>query len=136
LTIQTKPRGLNYLLQRHIAVVPTKKESGKPNWFGTRNGKLIQANSTPPTKKEIETAFGHAFPLWGLKPAPVVVKSERKIYTMRDLDFMKAYTETKGVMEWDDVKRWQTGRKGKVSDKDFLNFLNQSVTLVDDGNTH
>jgi hypothetical protein len=64
LRIRRPLSGLYYLLRQHFDVAWTKKESGKPNWFGKRNAKLIKAHSTPPTKEEVEKTFRQVFPFW------------------------------------------------------------------------
>jgi hypothetical protein len=46
--------------------------------------------------------------------------------------------EAHGKYDWEDYKRMETGRKAKVGDLDFMNFLNRGASVTpkaDDGNT-
>ena len=127
LTIQTKPRALHYLFWKHVQIGKTKKETKKATWFGVRNHRLIKAHALPVTKKDIKNALHDVFPLLDSKPKPVVV--ERKRFSRRDLLGLKAYLEADGRYDWDDFKRRETGRKGKVSDADYMAFCNGSTSV-------
>lgn len=122
LKIQTKPRALHYLFEKHVRVGKTKKEAKKTTWFGTRNQRLIKAHALPVTKKDIKNALHDVFPLLDFKPKPTVV--EQKRFSRRELLSLKAYLEADGRYDWEDFKRRKTGRKGKVSDADYMAFCN------------
>jgi hypothetical protein len=119
LTIQTKPRGLGYLLGNHVIIGLTKKETGKPVWFGTRNNQLIRANALPYTKKSVREALERVYPLLWLKPQPTQPK--REAFTRSQLEYLKSYFEAAGKC-WESFKQRETGKAGKVSDLDYMNF--------------
>lgn len=136
LKIQTKPKGLWYLLTNHLRVGKTTKEKGKPNWYGIRNKGLIEANGIPVTSADVRAKFDEFFPM--LKA--VAKKPKREFSDRRKLAGLKAYVEAQGKYNWEDFKRMQTGRKRKVNDADFINFLNAQngwspVMPDDDENT-
>lgn len=141
LTIRTKPDGLRYLAE-HLTVGKTTKEKGKPSWYGLRNKRLIEENALSVTTKRVRHEFDRFFPVVKPTTAVVVVTKQPKgvFYDRRKLADLKHYVDADGVYDWDSFKRVQTGRKGKVSDFDFINFLNaqngwKSVKLDDDGET-
>jgi hypothetical protein len=123
LTTRSKERGLWYLLTNHVAVGKTTKEKGKPNWYGVRNRALIDANTVPVTDGEVRAKFDEFFPIE--KPSPVIVTPDRVYYDKRRLAELKYYVDFHDVEDWDNFKRSRTGRKGKVSDADFIDFLNK-----------
>lgn len=136
LKIQTKPGGLWYLLINHLTVGQTAKENGKPNWFGLRNKRLIQANAIPVTPKAVRAEFDRLY--LAVKAAPVAAKTKRFFYDRRRLADLRGYVEADGRYEWEDYKRLVTGRNRKVSDSDFIDFLNgkaSTASAPDDGNT-
>jgi len=47
-----------------------------------------------------------------------------RYYGPSELKSERAYLEARDRMEWEDHKRIITGRKGKVSDDDFMRFRN------------
>lgn len=123
LKIQTKPNGLWYL-QQHFQVGKTIKEKGKPNWYGFRNGSLLTANALPVTKAQVKAEFQRFFPKLTAKPALATKQPARIFYDRRRLAELRGYVEARDRYDWEDFKRARTGRKGKVSDFDFVNFLN------------
>jgi len=122
LKLQTKPDGLRYLLTNHLTVGQTAKEKGKPNWFGLRNKRLLQVNAIPVTTKAVKVEFNRFFPT--ARAVPVADKPKRIFYGRRRLAELRDYVEADGRYEWEDYKRVTTGRKRKVSDFDFANYLN------------
>jgi len=136
LTIRTKGTGLWYLLTNHFRVGKTRKEKGQPNWYGLRNKRLIAANLIPVTNAEVRAKFDEFFPV--LKPTPVAKKPKGIFYDRRRLADLRYIVEYRDKSDWDDFKRAQTGKKGKVGDVDFMNFLNRGASVTpknDDGNT-
>jgi hypothetical protein len=131
LKIQTKLNGLWYLLTNHLTVGQTAKEKGKPNWFGLRNKRLIQANSNPITEKALKAEFNRFFPV--IK-ATVTKKPKGVSYDRHRLAGLRDYVEAHGRYDWEDFKRMETDRKGKVSDADFISFLNGWTSSASDGN--
>jgi len=125
LQTRMKERGLWYLLANHVAVGKTTKEKGKPNWYGVRNRALIDANEIPVTEGEVRAKFDELFP--GAKPAPATAKPDRIYYDKKRLAELKYYVDFHNVEDWDNFKRRETGRKGKVSDADFIDFLNRKT---------
>ena len=72
--------------------------------------------------KDIKNALHDAFPLLDFKPKTAAV--EQEFFSRRKLLSLKAYLEADGDCDWDDFKRRETGRKGKVSDADYMAFRN------------
>lgn len=136
LTIQTKPGGLRYLLTHHLTIGQTAKENGKPNWFGLRNKRLLQVSAIPVTTKAVRLEYERLFPT--TRAVPVADKPRRVFYNRRRLADLRGYVEADGRYEWEDYKRVKMGRKQKVSDSAFANFLNGKPPITrpgDDGNT-
>jgi hypothetical protein len=138
LTIRTKGNGLWYLLTNHLTVGKTGKEKGKPSWYGIRNKRLIEANASPVTMKQVQREFDRYFPV--IKPAAAVAKQPKGVfYDRRKLADLKGYLEYRDKQDWESFKRAKTGRKGKIGDADFINFLNAQngwkTVKMDDGKT-
>jgi hypothetical protein len=125
LQTRTKERGLWYLLTNHVAVGKTAKEKGKPNWYGVRNRALIDANTVPVTDEEVRAKFDEFFPV--VKAVPVATQPERIYFDKRRLAELKRYVNFDGEGGWEDFKRGTTGRKGKVTDKDLMDFYNKQT---------
>ena len=121
LKIQTKPKGLWYLLT-HFRVGKPAKQKGKPSWYGVRNKRLVKANAMPVSKQDVRAKFDEFFPL--ITPAVDAKKPKLIFYDRRRLADMKAYLEAHGRYDWEVFKRAETGRKKKVSDAAFVDFLN------------
>jgi hypothetical protein len=88
------------------------------------------------TNSEVRAKFDEFFPML----EAVTKKSKREFFDRRKLADLKDYVKADGRYEWEDFKRAQTGRKGKVSDAAFTNFRNVqngwlSVSKAGDGNT-
>jgi hypothetical protein len=62
LTRPAKAGALRYLLQEHFKVETTKRERGKPLWYGCRNRDLIRTHSTPPDPRQVRQTLGDLFP--------------------------------------------------------------------------
>lgn len=126
LTLPPQCGGLRYLLK---GVKPTGQKTVREHWYGVRQGDVIRANSHPVSRQDVRKAWERVFKLPSvpnvkpaLKPARVPAK---KHHTMRNIDSMKSYLEWTGAaMDFETFKRIETGRKGKVSDTDYLKFLN------------
>jgi hypothetical protein len=138
LTIRAKPSGLWYLAE-HLTIGNTTKEKGKPSWYGLRNKRLIEANALPVTSKQVQREFDSYFPF--IKPASIsAAKHPRGVfYDRRELAKMKDYLAALETQDWESFKRRKTGRKRKVGDADFINFLNAQngwkTVTPDDGET-
>lgn len=138
LTIRTKANGLWYLAG-HLAVGKTAKAKGKPSWYGVRNKRLIEAHALPVTSNQVRREFECHFP--AALATPAAKKPKVIFYDRSKLADLKDYVDAQGRYEWEDFKRAQTGRKRKISDADFMGFLNvqngwKSVTpSADDSNT-
>ncbi len=138
LKIQTKASGLWYLAG-HLAVGKTAKAKGKPSWYGVRNKRLIEAHALPVTSNQVRREFECHFP--AVLATPAAKKPKVIFYDRSKLAELRAYVEADGRHDWEDFKRMKMGRKRKVSDFDFMDFLNaqngwKTVTpSPDDGNT-
>jgi hypothetical protein len=138
LKIRAKPSGLWYLA-RHLTVGKTAKEKGKPSWYGLRNKRLIEAHALPVTLKQVQREFDIHFPAITPAIVPAAKQTNGKFYDKRELARLKAYLAELDTQDWESFKRAKTGRKGKIGDADFINFLNaqngrKAVTL-DNGET-
>ena len=140
LTIRTKANGLWYLAG-HLTVGKTAKAKGKPSWYGVRNKRLIETHALPVTSKQVRREFDSYFPAVQATPAPAAKKPKVIFYDRRKLAELRAYVEADGRHDWEDFKRMKMGRKRKVSDFDFMDFLNvqsgwkSATPSADDGNT-
>lgn len=116
--------GLWYLLK---GVVPTNdKITRQPHWHGVRQVEIIKANSKQVSKQEARTAWNFVFSGRKTVNPDSATATAEKIFTMPDIEGMKAYLEWTGsAIDWEVFKRHETGRKGKVSDADLKLFYRQ-----------
>jgi hypothetical protein len=91
------------------------------HWNGVRRRRLIAANSTPVSSRQLRDYFNLLFPK-GPKLQPQTASPAQQKFTKKSLEFMKADLEMQGTYEWADWKRLRAGRR--ISDDDFLDYLN------------
>ena len=77
--------------------------------------------------KDIKNALHDVFPLLDFKPKPAAV--EQEFFSRRKLLSLKAHLEADGRYDWNNFKRRETGRKGKVSDADYMAFRNGRTSV-------
>lgn len=120
LKLSLKPWGLWYLLE---GVKLSQGKSRREHWYGVRQDALIRANSHKVSAQDVSRAMRENFGSSKLRKPPIA--PPRRVYTSQDISGMKSYLDWTGsAVDMDDVKRRDTGRKGKVSDEDYLRFLN------------
>lgn len=90
------------------------------HWNGQRR---ISKHSLPAPKQEVKRLLKICFDDRNRpdkpdsKPTPVY-------FGKRELKNLKDYIRADDTYEWENFKRWKTGRKGKVSDYDLMAFMN------------
>lgn len=117
-------RCIEYLLTGHVAPSDKPLERGC-HWKGIRNKKLIAANFNLVAKKEISETYYALFPK--RKLMPIAQKSSDIVpreFTKNDMDFLRAYGETRKKWDWDDFKKSELRTDKRVSDAKFMEFKN------------
>jgi hypothetical protein len=115
--------GWTYLIE-DIRIGRRSKSDNR--WWTLRNKDLILAHSKKSVSKEEVDAD---FKKWIKKTTPTQntpnQPTQRVYYDKRHIEYVKAYLGVKGVLDWDEWKQRETGKKGKVSDQDYLRFMNK-----------
>ncbi len=109
-------------LTKWVKIVSKTKRSVL--WHGLRNGQLIRANSCPALKSEVKTLLKICFDDRN-RPDKPASEPTPVYFGKRELRELKAYVDFDGEGGWEDFKRRETGRKGKVSDYDYMKFRNE-----------
>jgi hypothetical protein len=124
LTLHEKDLSSLTYLTKGISIVRTRART--VNWWGCRNKTLIRANSVQVSKAEVSHVFGTLFPKSCFQHQQALVEPPncRHVFTKQNLEFMRAYGEIVQGTDWHDYKRVRMGLKRRVSDDEFLRFLN------------
>ena len=122
MTLRAKEDICIWYLTGWVKIVPKTKRS--VHWNGLRNKRLIHANSTPAPKSEVKRLLKICFDNRNQPPTLANIHTPH-YYDSPDLQKLKAFVKSKGDMEWEDTKRNITGRKGKVTDDDMIDFFNR-----------
>jgi hypothetical protein len=121
MTLREKDNRCIEYLTKGVKICPKTKRSVL--WHGQRNGRLIRANSCPAPKSEVKRLLKICFD--DRNPPDKPASELTPVYFgKRELRELKAYVDFDGEGGWEDFKRRRTGRNGKVSDDDLMEFIN------------
>ncbi|HOX57217.1 MAG TPA: hypothetical protein P5205_08735 [Candidatus Paceibacterota bacterium] len=119
---------LRYIL-REVVPLATQRERGQVLWHGKRNKKLMAAQSSPVTNREIRAAIRFCFPhLDDYRPVKFYndwTKHGPQYYGKAKLRELRTTVEARGE-SWRKFKDGQTGVRN-CPDRDYREWLNRKI---------
>jgi hypothetical protein len=118
MTLRAKDKECIIYLTKWVKLSP--KTSRSIHWNGQRR---IGKHSMPAPKQEVKTLLKICFDDRN-RPDKPASEPTPEYFGKHELKRLKAYVDGREKYDWQTYKRGRTGRKGKVSDDDFIAFIN------------
>ncbi len=125
--LNNHPKDLTYLL-REVDAVKWDQKTPRPktNWWGCANKKVLLRHFTEPSRADIDKALQSH--LNRVKEEPSLQYQRNHYRTMgwlrKERELYQWGAENAGWPSWETYKKIATGRKVKVTDKEFLEWEN------------